>query len=315
VAVAPAGTPNAGDVYVTATVNNGNSPSVLLAFDSSGHSIQSPITVGYLSEGVAVAPAGTPNAGDVYVTSLTGAGNGTGGTLTVVSPTNTVIGTPINFGSGNQPSGVAVSPLTGEVYLVNQPAELIYEIPPTNSGFTSFPTGAGTGPVGVAVSPLTGNVFVTDFVNGGVGGGVHEFSSTGTVITNFNVGNIEPGAVAVSPTTGDVYVANTSFQPFISVINPSLPSNGAVSTIPLADSSGGVAVAPNGTAVYATYTQNLTGGVNSVGVINPATDAVTPIPVEPLGSEFFLGQLAVGPNGDVYVIQNGGPTLYVISDP
>jgi DNA-binding beta-propeller fold protein YncE len=76
-----------------------------------------------------------------------------------------------------------------------------------------------------------------------------------------------------------------------------------------------VAVAPNGTAVYATYTQNLTGGVNSVGVINPATDAVTPIPVEPLGSEFFLGQLAVGPNGDVYVIQNGGPTLYVISDP
>ena len=98
-AVAPAGTPNAGDVYVTTWVNDGHSPSQLLVFNSSGQSIHSPITVGDQAEGVAVAPAGTPNAGDVYVTSLTGGGTGNGGTLTVLSPTNTVIGSPIQFGS------------------------------------------------------------------------------------------------------------------------------------------------------------------------------------------------------------------------
>ena len=153
-----------------------------------------------------------------------------------------------------------------------------------------------------------------------MGGGVHEFSSTGAVITDFNVTNISPSAVSVSPITGDVYVANNSFAPFISVINPSLPSTDAVSTIPVSSSTGGVAVAPIGTAnagdVYASIGPAYYGDVYSVAVINPATPNVhTTIPVEPVGSTYMLGPLAVGPNGDVYVTQIQGPTLYVISDP
>ncbi len=164
--------------------------------------------------------------------------------------------------------------------------------------------------VAPAGAPNAGNIYVTDYQDY-----VHVFSPANTPISsNINVGNYEPGTMAVSPITGDVYVANDSFQPFVQRID----TGGNVSPIPVDYGTGGVAVAPTGTAnagdIYVTYTQYLNNGVPSVGVINPATNAVTPIPVESPGTG-SLGQLAVGPNGDVYVIQSSGSMLYVISDP
>ena len=69
--------------------------------NSSTNQVITTITVGGSSLGVAAAPTGTPNAGDVYVT------DNNGSTVSVINPNNHVIATiPV----GNNPAGLAVSP-------------------------------------------------------------------------------------------------------------------------------------------------------------------------------------------------------------
>ena len=54
----------------------------------------------------------------MYVTNVIGNNNGMGGTVTVLSPADNVLNPGILVGSG-QTEGVAVSPVTGDVYVVN----------------------------------------------------------------------------------------------------------------------------------------------------------------------------------------------------
>ncbi len=118
-AVAPAGTPNAGDVYVTViTGNSGYNQGQVLVYNPTGTLIGSPIQVYYGGHEVAVAPAGTPNAGDIYVTNSVGNSlNLTGGTVTVIGPNNSVINPGIALGYQSGPNAVAVSPVNGDIYV------------------------------------------------------------------------------------------------------------------------------------------------------------------------------------------------------
>ncbi|WP_079075309.1 YncE family protein, partial [Mycobacterium tuberculosis] len=112
---------------------------------------------------------------------------------------------------GNGPSGVAVSPVTGLVFVTNFDSNTVSVIDPnTNTVTGSIPV--GTGAYGVAVNP-GGNIYVTN-----------QFSNTVSVIdpaTNTVTGSITdgngPSGVAVNPVTGVVYVTN-SLDDTVSVI-------------------------------------------------------------------------------------------------
>ncbi|OWG27523.1 hypothetical protein B9D92_21590 [Mycobacterium tuberculosis] len=84
------------------------------------------------------------------------------GTVSVINPaTNTVTGSPITIGNG--PSGVAVSPVTGLVFVTNFDSNTVSVIDPTTNTVTGSPITVGTAPTGVAVNPVTGEVYVTNF--------------------------------------------------------------------------------------------------------------------------------------------------------
>ncbi|WP_196106807.1 PE domain-containing protein [Mycobacterium tuberculosis] len=113
---------------------------------------------------------------------------------------------------GNGPSGVAVSPVTGLVFVTNFDSNTVSVIDPnTNTVTGSIPV--GTGAYGVAVNP-GGNIYVTN-----------QFSNTVSVIdpaTNTVTGSpipvgLDPTGVAVNPVTGVVYVTN-SLDDTVSVI-------------------------------------------------------------------------------------------------
>jgi hypothetical protein len=149
VAVSPTGT-FAGDVYVS----DGNLDTVSVI--QPGGTVNAPtftvidtITVGLGPRGVAVAPVGSPNAGDVYVT--------TGSGVSVIGPSNTVTTVGI---SGTQ-GGVAVTPGNGDIYVsfnvgsASAPP-LIGGVsvisPSTNTVATTITAGIGYYPYGVAVA-------------------------------------------------------------------------------------------------------------------------------------------------------------------
>ncbi len=95
VAVAPAGIPNAGTVYVP-TADDGT----VLVVRPDG-TPGTPITVGRSMAQVRVAPSGTPNAGTVYLSAASS------GTVTIVRADGTP-GTPITAGSYTV--GIAIAP-------------------------------------------------------------------------------------------------------------------------------------------------------------------------------------------------------------
>ncbi|WP_072465053.1 YncE family protein, partial [Mycobacterium tuberculosis] len=108
--------------------------------------------------------------------------------------------------------GVAVSPVTGLVFVTNFDSNTVSVIDPnTNTVTGSIPV--GTGAYGVAVNP-GGNIYVTN-----------QFSNTVSVIdpaTNTVTGSpipvgLDPTGVAVNPVTGVVYVTN-SLDDTVSVI-------------------------------------------------------------------------------------------------
>nr|WP_253805622.1 YncE family protein [Mycobacterium tuberculosis] len=74
--------------------------------------------------------------------------------------TNTVTG---SITIGNGPSGVAVSPVTGLVFVTNFDSNTVSVIDPTTNTVTGSPITVGTAPTGVAVNPVTGEVYVTNF--------------------------------------------------------------------------------------------------------------------------------------------------------
>nr|WP_293052296.1 YncE family protein [Mycobacterium sp.] len=118
-AVAPAGVPDAGDVFVT---NSGSDTVSVIGYNTAHDtfSVVDTITV-TAPTGVAVAPAGVPDAGDVFVTN-----DVSSGTVSVINPSTEQVFDTITVGSShgfeNEPQ-LAVIPAgftgAGDVYVAN----------------------------------------------------------------------------------------------------------------------------------------------------------------------------------------------------
>src|ERR1019366_8618110 len=95
------------------------------------------------------------------------------------------------IGVGSSPSGVAVSPVTGRIYVTNYDDGTVSVINGRTGTVTST-IGVGVDPEAVAVSPQTGNIYVAD----GPEGTVSVINGrTDTVTSTISVG--APEAVAV----------------------------------------------------------------------------------------------------------------------
>ena len=110
---------------------------------------------------------------------------------------------------GSRPDGIAVSPVTGEVYVVNSEFTTLSggDSVSVINGWTNDVTSTlitGPGPAGIAFSPLTGTVYL-------VIAGDDEVAVlnglTGQVIATVDVGD-NPDAAVYSPLTNSVYVTN-----------------------------------------------------------------------------------------------------------
>jgi YVTN family beta-propeller protein len=200
---------------------------------------------------------------------------------------------------GIAPTGIAVDPTAGTVYVVNHATDTVSVIDEaTNTVTATIPVGSGA--AGVAVDPTTGNVYVTDHAASSVS--VID-ATTNTVTATIPVG-VEPADVAVDSNTGTVFVTNST-DGTVSVIDEATGT--VTATIPVGVEPAGVAVDPAGTGTV--YVANTTDG--TVSVIDEATDTVTAtigVGTQPAG-------VAVDPTaGTVYVTNAFAATVSVIDE-
>jgi YVTN family beta-propeller protein len=164
---------------------------------------------------------------------------------------------------GEGPNGVAVDPITGTIYVVNQQDGTMSVIDgATKTVVTTIPLGRNTASA-VAVDPVTDSIYVTNVygndisvVNG----------ATNTITATIPVGD-QPLQVSVDPATDIVYVTN-QLSHTVSVINGA--TNTVTATIAVGVNPNGVGVDP---ATNTIYVSNL--GDNTVSVIDGATNTVT----------------------------------------
>uniref|UniRef100_UPI0038CC079C YncE family protein n=1 Tax=Mycobacterium conspicuum TaxID=44010 RepID=UPI0038CC079C len=188
-------------------------------------------------EQIAVSPIG-PEAGDVYVT------NTFSNTVSVINPITRAV-TTISLAAGASPEGVAVSPVTGYVYVANGNGTVSVINPATNAvqTITVDSAGGSYGLTAVAVSPKgpeAGDIYVTNYVNGTVS---VINPATNAVAYTINVpAGISGNGVAVSPTgpdAGDIYVTS----PYaVSVISPT--TNDVVQTVDVYSPVEALAISP-----------------------------------------------------------------------
>jgi YVTN family beta-propeller protein len=107
---------------------------------------------------------------------------------------------------GGNPSGVAVDPINGLVYVADSNTVSVIS-PATNTIVAYQYIVLGSDPVGVAVDPTNGFLYVSMAVPGTV---YVVNPATNTVVANVLVGSVSPGSsgVAINPTNGLVYVTN-----------------------------------------------------------------------------------------------------------
>ena len=178
--IAPAGTPNAGTVYLN---NQGASYDGKTVATIEPNGTTSLIAVGSAPEHPVIAPAGTPNAGTVYVSNL-GSANADGNTVTAIATDGTT--KTITVGKGPTPGVIAPAGTTnaGMVYISNtgsktSDGETITVIKPDG---TTTTVKAGTRPVSGVIAPAgtpnAGTLYVPD-----AGSAAPGASGVGTFVT------------------------------------------------------------------------------------------------------------------------------------
>jgi YVTN family beta-propeller protein len=212
----------------------------------------------------------TPTGQTVYATGSLGA-------MGVVSVINAVTGdvlSTIEIGSGTNPQGVAVNPVSKTIYVANINNNSLSWIA-SGSDSVGGTIAVGRSPLGVAVSKDGKFAYVTNYDSASVS--VIDTISK-EVIGTIQVG-VNPNGVAVAPDGGHVYVANSKSNS-VSVINTT--TNAVTQTIQLnCPASGcsflespvttgptpyGVAVSPDGSQIYVTeWTGN---SVATIGVVS-----------------------------------------------
>ncbi len=181
---------------------------------------------------------------------------------------------------GTSPTGVAVNPETGRIYVANRGSNTVTVIDSVTDAVIATIAEGGV-PSAVAVNTRTNRVYVTNLIRTvSVIDGV-----TNAVIASIGVG-LGPFSIAVNADTDRVYVANL-YDHNLSVIDST--TNSVVATLDTPDGANGVAVNPNGSS-------------GSVAVIDGATNT-------------FVSAAVVG--GQPYGVAVNAETnrLYVATNP
>ncbi len=202
----------------------------------------------------------------------------------------------IAVGTNDNPFGVAVNVVTGQVYVAHANGNTVSVIDGATNTVAAT-VNVGSEPIAVAVNQVTGRVYVANNCSNTVS--VIDGTSN-TVVATVPMGN-SPAAVAVNAVTGRVYVANNTSNT-VSVID------GATNTVAATVNVGGVPgeIAVNGVTGQIYVANN---GDTTVSVIDGATNAVVatvPVGVQPR---------AVAVNavtGQVYVANGGSNNVSVI---
>jgi hypothetical protein len=207
----------------------------------------------------------------------------------------------------------AVDPSSGNVYVMDETAQTIYEYTPTGSTAGSL-TGYGTTAFGgstalsdIAVEP-NGNLYVADSTTGDI----YEYNSAGTTLTSWNTG-YTPIAIGISPVSPyNVYVGmNTNTN---DVIEYSSSGTAAVTWGGTATTAGvgqgkfeeveRIGVGPNGN-VYVSDGQNGGNQDNFVQEFSPSGAYYTQWGGTGTANGQFTVPMCIAFNaGDVYVIDN-----------
>jgi YVTN family beta-propeller protein len=160
------------------------------------------------------------------------------------------------------PIGVAVNPVTKNVYVTNEFSNTVSVI----NGITEKVTDTirvGSFPYGVAVNPFNDRIYVT---NRGSNAVTVIDSPTNTKLSDISVGN-SPVGIAVNPSSNWIYVTNIN-SGTVSVIDGI--TNKVTDTIAVGKAPYGVAINPLTNKIYATNIQSST-----VSVIDGKTNKVS----------------------------------------
>ncbi|MEU6586998.1 YncE family protein [Nocardia sp. NPDC046763] len=214
---------------------------------------------------------------------------------------------------GKSPQGVAVDPMTHNVYVANFSSGTVSVLDGTTSAVTATIENI-PGAMGVAVDPQTRTVYVSDYADAGKVFVVD--ANTNTVTANIAVG-ANPDEIAVDPRTHLVYVTNATVDPLaegqtgvrvaskpgsVSVIDPR--ARAVTATI-------GVGLRPITVMFDADRSRLYVGNEtdNSVSVIDVSTDTVA--------ATVAVGRAPLGlaldhRSGTLYVANNVGDSIWMI---
>jgi YVTN family beta-propeller protein len=128
-----------------------------------------------------------------------------------------------------------------------------------------------------------------------------------------------PNAVVISGTQGNQAYVTNYYDGTVSVIDTT--TNEVTATIPVGASPTSLAASPDGSTVYVLNQDDSTVSVIDTST-NRVVDTITvPVPPDESGSVSHLWDVAVGPDGTVYVSASGGtisvidPTTHEVSGP
>ena len=169
----------------------------------------------------------------------------------VVSTANISRVDPIDIEITNEPTGVAWDPTTGHYFFVQDDGDAVFELAPGNDGqfytaddiVTSFGTGQSNDAEGLAYDSWNNRLFVAD----GVNMEVYEFTRSGTLVNQFDVGQYgvsDPESVEFNADSGTLFVLSSNS----SVIIETTTSGDLLQTIDIsaagAMTAAGLAYAP-----------------------------------------------------------------------
>ncbi len=300
VVVAPAGTPDAGTVYVTSldgpdeqrAFRQGHTVSVI---DPGATTVTAAIDVADGAAELAIAPAGTPNAGTLYVSG--------GHAVSVIDPGATGVATtiPVDGLAGNLAIAPDGTPNAGTVYLLSRDGTLSVIDPNTNTVTGTIDVGSGAENLAIAPAgtPKAGTVYVA------AGSSVSVIApGTTSLATTIDVGTADKLVIAPAgtPKAGTVYV-NDYNAGTLSAIDPNtniVAATFSVESTALAGMEVAPAGAPNAGTVYV-------GAPHIVTVVRP--DGTTSV-IQGISPNSMVTTMAIAPSsapnaGTVYVAGRG----------
>ncbi|MBI3647631.1 MAG: hypothetical protein HY240_02560, partial [Actinobacteria bacterium] len=246
-----------GDAWVTSS-----SGGTITVYDATGAVVAGPYAgsgsgSGQLSgpQGVAIAPAGAPNAGKVYVADT---GNGRIERFSSAGAYQTDWGHYPAPGVMDSPKGIAVD-ASDNVYVTNQAQGIIQKFDKNGALLAESTYGAGSGngqlsasdvAAALAIDPSTGNLYVADTNNYRI----QEFTPSLTYLTQWgSFGSSDgqfnkPQGIAVDG-SGDIYVADTSNNRIQEFSAPGVWVRTWGSSAPSAGSATGAFRSPKGLAI------------------------------------------------------------------